>query len=61
MCNLCDRASNREDINVQESMDVRNSVCPYRVGKFCYLGAMLNGGRGANSASAASLLYMGKV
>ena len=34
----------REDINIQESMDLRIGVYLDRVGRFCFLGDKLSGG-----------------
>ena len=38
---------------MEESLDLGNGVHLKKVGKFCYLGDMLNRGEGANSASVA--------
>ena len=53
MCKTCERAGAEEDRNVEESLDLGNGVHLENVGKFCYLGHMLNGGGGANSVSVA--------
>ena len=53
MRETCERAGDEEDRNVEESLDLGNGVHLENVGKFCYLGDMLNGGGGANSASVA--------
>mgnify|MGYP007071599789 CR=1 FL=1 len=53
MCKVCERAEDGEDSDVNESMDLGNGVHLENVRKFCYLGDMLNGGGGANSASVA--------
>jgi len=53
MCNLCEWAGDREDVNIQESMDLGNVVCLERVGNYCYLRDMLSRGGGVNSASVA--------
>ena len=42
-----------EDRNVEESLDLGNGIHLENVGKFRYLGDMLNGGGGANYASMA--------
>ena len=36
---------------MEESLDLGNEVHLENVGKFCYMGDMLNGGGGGNSAS----------
>jgi len=41
---ICERASDGEDINIQENMDLGNCVCLDRVGKFSYPEDMLSGG-----------------
>jgi len=41
VCKVCEGA---DDINLQESMDLGNGVCIDRVGRFCNMGDMLNGG-----------------
>lgn len=51
VCKVCERAGDGEDSGVEESMDLGNGVHLEKVGKFCYLGDMLNGDGGANSAS----------
>ena len=53
VCKVCERAGDGEDSDVDESMDLGNGVHLENVRKFCYLGDMLNGGGGANSASVA--------
>ena len=53
VCKTCERAGDEEDRNVEESLDLGNGLHRENVGKFCYLGDMLNGGRGANPASVA--------
>ena len=40
---MCERADDGEDNVVNESMDLGNGVDLENVGKFCYLGDMLNG------------------
>jgi len=50
VCKVCQRTSDREDINIQESMDQGNDVCPDRVGKCCHVEDLLSGGGGTNSA-----------
>ena len=47
------RADDREGNGIDESMDLGNGVHLENVGKFCYLGDMLNGGGETNSASVA--------
>ena len=59
VCKVCERAEDVEDTDTDEGMDLGNGVCIENVRKFCYLGDMLNGGGGENSASVA--LCMGKV
>ena len=56
MCKMCEREGDEEDRNVEESLDLGNGVHLENVGKFCYLGDMLNEGGGANSASVARAL-----
>ena len=53
MCKMCERASDKEDRNVEKSLDLGNGVHLENVGKSCNLGNMLNGGGGGNSASMA--------
>ena len=43
ICKTCERAGDEEDRNVEESLDLGNGVHLENVGKFCYLGDMLNG------------------
>ena len=40
VCKIYERTDDRKDINITESMDLGNDVCPDRNGKFCYLGDM---------------------
>ena len=49
MCKTCERGD-EEDRNVEESLDLGNGVHLENVGKFCYLGDMLNGVGGAYCA-----------
>ena len=51
ICKTCERAGDEENRNVEESLDLANRVHLENVGKFCYLGDMLNGGGGVNSIS----------
>ena len=53
---MCERIGDEEDRNVEESLDLGNGVHLKNVGKFCYLGDMLNGGGEANSAFVARVL-----
>ena len=53
VCKVCERAEDAEDTDADEGMDLGNGVCIENVRKFCYLGDMVNGGGGANSASVA--------
>ena len=53
VCKVCERADDGENNVVDKSMDLGNGVHLQNVGKFCYLWDMLNGDRGADSASAA--------
>ena len=53
VCKTCEREGDEEDRNVEESLDLGNRVHVENVGKFCYLGDMLNVGGGANSVSLA--------
>ena len=53
VCKMCERAGDEEDRNVDDSLDLGNGVHLENVRKFCYLGDMLNGGGGVNSASVA--------
>ena len=46
MRKTCERAGDEEDRNMEESSDLGNGVHLENVGKFCYLGDMLNGGGG---------------
>ena len=39
---ICETVGDGEDINIQESLDLGNSVCLERVRKFCYLENMLS-------------------
>ena len=41
---VCERADDGEDNDVDENMNLGNGVYLKNVGKFCYLGDMLNGG-----------------
>ena len=43
VCKMCERKGGEEDRNVEESLDLRNGVHLENIGKFCYLGDMLNG------------------
>ena len=52
---VCERADDGEDNVVHENMDLGNGVHLENVGKFCYLGDMLNGGGGADFASVAKV------
>ena len=40
VCQVFQRAGDREVINKQENMELGNGVCLDRVEKFCYLGAV---------------------
>ena len=44
VCRTCEREGNEEDRNVEESLDLGNGFHLENVGKFCFLGDMLNGG-----------------
>ena len=55
VCKTCEREVDEEDRNV-ESFDLGNGVHLENVGKFYYLGDMLNGD-GVNSASMAFLVF----
>jgi len=46
---VCERVGDGEDIDTEESMDLGNSMCLNRVGKFCYLEDMLIGKGEVNS------------
>ena len=61
MCKMCERAGDEEDRNVEESLDLGNGIHLENVGKSCYLGDMLNGGGGANSASVARVCCVWKT
>ena len=50
--NVCERADDGEDKGVDESLDLGYGIHLENIGKFCYLGDMVNGG-GANSLSVA--------
>ena len=43
--NVCERADDGEDKGVDESLDLGYGVHLENIGKFCYLGDMLNWGR----------------
>ena len=45
VCKVCERADDQEDNGVDESMDLGNVLHLENVGKFCYLGDMLNAWR----------------
>ena len=51
VCQVCQRRGAREDINIQESMDLGNDGCLDRDGTFYYLGDMLSGGGEVNPVS----------
>ena len=61
LCKVCEKASDGEDINKHECMDLRNDEYLNRLGKFHYLEDMPTEGGGENSASVASVLGVGKV
>ena len=52
VCKVCENAVD-DDSHVGECIDLGNVVQLENVGKFCYLGDMLHGGGGTNSASVA--------
>ena len=54
VCKVCESVDvNGESGDVDEGIDLGDGVCIENVGKFCYLGDMLNGNGGADSASVA--------
>ena len=60
VCKVCERAEDVEDTDADEGMGLGNGVCIENVRKFCYLGDMVNGGGGANSASVARVRVRGE-
>ena len=50
-CRVCEDRDNGEGVDLEDGMILDNGERLDRVGKFCYLGDVLNGNGGSNSAS----------
>ena len=54
-CSVCERRNAGDGRQLEDSLDLGNGDCLERVGKFCYLGDVLNGNGGSNSATVARI------
>ena len=54
-CSVCERTNSEDGRQLEDSLDLGNGECLERVGKFCYLGDVLNGNGGSISSTVARI------